>query len=260
MDDAATTASAARLLGHAGPPQHLERDELAYRQGDRPLGLYQVRDGVLLLEFHDAHGNTTAFGVVTAGQFFGYRSYFAGTVHAATARAVGPSTVLLVPRAGVESFLRGGEDASRFLLRMVARDPGPLLAPILRSPYLPARLRVAYCIMHFAPPPPAAGPRPGIRRDPQGAGKDGGGFHGAGNGRANGAGNGAAAEPPLAFRLPIGRVDLAAMVALRPETLSRVVTQLGRDGGIQLDDREVRIADPATVRIALAMPPAHLTA
>lgn len=241
MDDTAATASAARLLAHAGPPHHLDRDELAYRQGDRPLGLYQVRDGVLLLEFHDAHGNTTAFGVVTAGQFFGYRSYFAGTPHMATARAVTPSTVLLVPGAGVEAFLRaGGEVATRFLLRLVARDPGPLLAPLLRSPYLPARLRVAYCIMHFAPARPAPDPRPGLRRD------------------GSGGGNGDA-EPPLVFRLPIGRVDLAAMVALRPETLSRVVTQLGRDGGIQLDDREVRVADPSAVRLELALSDSYLT-
>ena len=47
----------------------------------------------------------------------------------------------------------------------------------------------------------------------------------------------------LVLELPLARKDLAAMIGIRPETLSRAIRQLEEDGVAEFSGRTVRVAD-----------------
>jgi len=47
-----------------------------------------------------------------------------------------------------------------------------------------------------------------------------------------------------AFTLPMSREDIASYLGITPETLSRILTKLERQGLIELDNREILLVDP----------------
>jgi CRP-like cAMP-binding protein len=98
------------------------------------------------------------------------------------------------------------------LLKLVAADPGPIHAPLLRSPWLPAASRLAHLLLIF---------------HRQYAG-------GVDEGRAT-------------YELPVSMGNIAALVGVRRETVSRLFQQLENAGLCTLQDS--RIVIPSTRRL-----------
>ena len=197
-------AQMARSCAH----RPFRRRQEVYQQGEEPLGIYCVEAGHLLLRHCDTFGNETAFRVAMPGEFVGYRSFFAGEPHAVTAYALDTGSVCLFPRAALTRlFERHPAVVSKFL-RMLARDPGPMYAPLLRSTYLPARVRLANLLVLLRE-------RCAVR----------------------------AANGGLTYELPLRRRDIAALLGTREETVARTVAAYHRDGLARFDGRRVEVPD-----------------
>ncbi len=123
------------------------RGEAFLRQGEAPRGLYFVIAGDVLLEQFDTQGTYTAFRIAGAGDLFGYRSLFALEPHATTALALKRSRVARVSGTTIEALMASNPALARAFLTMIATDPGPVYAPLLRSPLLPATVRLAHLLL-----------------------------------------------------------------------------------------------------------------
>ena len=185
-----------------------EEGEAVFHQNDMPHGIYCVESGDIMLNQYDPFGNDTGFRVVSAGETIGWRSFFAGQPHAATAVALTPCRVCLVPSAELKELLRHYPDLALAFLKTVAKDKGPQEGLLMRSPLLPVRTRVINLMLILA---------------------------------RNQVGD---LEPSeVAFRLPVKRHQIATMVGVRSETLSRTLTGLTEEGLFEIKGRAVTIPD-----------------
>lgn len=182
------------------------RGETIFHQDDEPLGIYCVRSGYVLLWRIDAFGNETAFGLVGPGENMGYRSLFAEERHAATARALTPCQVCLMPGATVNQLIDAKPALARRFLHMVARDRGPTYALLLRGQHVPLRVRLIHLLLV-------------LKERFARTGKDG----------------------QLVIELPLSRQDIAAMVGARPETITRALRELEEEGVATFRGRQVEI-------------------
>jgi len=186
------------------------RHQSVYRQAEKPLGLYCVMTGDVLLERISADGMCTAFRIAKAGDVFGFRALFARQHHAATARSLTKSQIALVPAAQLRDALASNSEFALEMLRVVAADPGPMNAPLLRTPLIPAARRLAHLLLVLQGQYAHRAVGPGVR-----------------------------------FRLPVTRGCVAALIAIRPETVSRLFQQLSTMGICMAQKSEIIIPDVA---------------
>lgn len=199
-------------LGRHNRMQTFERHKIIFRQGDRPRGLHCILTGDVLLDHLDEEGNHTAFRIAVPGDLLGFRSLFAEQPHAATARALRRCLVNFVPEAPLRRLLESNPRLSCELLKLVAADPGPIYAPLLRSPWLPAASRLAHLLLI-------------LHR--QYAGSPG--------------------EGEATYELPVSMGSIASLVGIRRETVSRLFQQLENAGLCTLHGSRVVI--PSTKRL-----------
>jgi len=184
----------------------VKRGENLFDQDTDPAGLYCVQSGHVLLKHVDRFGNETAFRVVGPGELIGLRSYFAGQTHVATAQALSRTYVCFHPRAVIHRLLDSSIDLAKCFLCDLARDPGPADTLKLRNLKLPLRIRLMYLLVILK--------------------RHGGTFnHGE----------------SLTFNLPLKRLDIAALIGARPESVTRVIKDLERDGVAIFHDHEVTV-------------------
>lgn len=200
------------LLQRHAVTKSYARPEAVYRQGAAPRGLYCVLSGDVLLERIGADGVCTAFRIATAGDLFGYRALFSRQLHAVTARVLTNSRITLVPAGPLRRLLASNGEFGLELLKVVAADPGPMQAPLLRSPLIPAARRLAHLLL--------------LLKDRH----------------ARTTGGGATLD------LPVNKGSIAALIGIRPETVSRLFQQLDGAGICTL--RRSRITIPDVTRLA----------
>jgi CRP/FNR family transcriptional regulator len=182
--------------------------EVIFHQSDAPQGIYCIDQGKILLCQYDFFGNEIGFGVAYQGETVGWRSFFARENHSATARALTSCRICLIPEDTIHRLIRGYPALAQRFLRTVARDRGPTESLLLRNPRLPARIRLINLLLIFC-------------NNTYKPNKDG----------------------EMMFRLPINRQQLASLIGVRSETLSRTIAILRKEGLARFHDREVTIAN-----------------
>jgi CRP/FNR family transcriptional regulator len=199
-------------LGRHSEVQAFERHRIIFRQGERSRGLYCILQGDVLLDHLDEERNHTAFRIAVPGDLLGFRSLFAEQPHAATARALRRCQVNFVPEAPLRRLLESNPRLSGELLKIVAADPGPTYAPLLRSPWLPAASRLAHLLLIL---------------------------------HRQCAGN--LGEGEVTYELPVSMGSIAALIGIRRETVSRLFQQLQNAGLCTLQGS--RIVIPSSKRL-----------
>lgn len=181
---------------------------MVFYQGQEPLGLYCIANGDVLLERTDSHGNETAFRIAGPGEMIGYRSLFGRHAHEATARALSPVRLCFFPAPVVEEFVASSPRLAREFLALVARDPGPIHAPLLRNPLASAISRLAQLILIL------------VQRRAQQTG-----------------------PKEFVLKLPVSNADIASLIGIRRETVTRRLQELERDGICSHKGRQLVITD-----------------
>ena len=161
----------------------------------------------MLLESVDRQGNLIAFFIAARGDVIGHRSLSAGEAHAATARTLSPARTCFVPAPVMKGLVAGNPALGREFLRLLARDPGPIAAPLLRSPYIPAGPRLGHLLLlcdRFGRATPGGG---------------------------------------MVYQLPLSQSDIDALVGARRETVVRLLHELERTGLLRLARRSIVVPD-----------------
>ncbi|RUS60844.1 Crp/Fnr family transcriptional regulator [Pseudorhodobacter sp. E13] len=183
----------------------LSSGQVLFEQGEENSGIYCVSKGLIGIRSRQGDGKSTLLRLAYPGEVIGFRSFMAGQPHQTEAQALVPSRVCMVPRHTVRQIMdRTPELLGRLAdrcLQEIDRSHAHIIAAATRSNT--ERLSdLLERLMQIHGEQSAEGRR---------------------------------------MTLPISRIDLADLLGIRPETLSRVVARLVSDGPYTISGREVLI-------------------
>jgi CRP-like cAMP-binding protein len=193
------------LLARGFSRKTFEPGEVLFEQGGDNRGVFCVSKGLFALRTHHADGGSTLLRLAYPGEIIGFRSFLGRGVHQTEARAMVPSRVCTVARTNAEALVR---DHPAILERLVARSVAEIDRSherIIAAATKPNKLRLAELLLRLME-------RHGERRGDQ-----------------------------VHMRLPLTRADLADLIGVQRETMSRLVKRLERDGAFSFSGREVRM-------------------
>ena len=186
----------------------LEPGEILYNQGDEGGGIYCIKSGLIGLRRIDINGNSILVRLVSAGSTVGYRTFLTRQPHINSAEALTSCTLCYVPRPRVESLLKTSPTLGERFLQHFYDDTIATENDYVRSLTMGMKSRFLHLILVFYE-------RFGYEDD---------------NGNA-------------VVDLPVKKGEIAELVGVRPESISRLIDQLQSDEILQVKDRRVEFSD-----------------
>ena len=183
--------------------------ERLFAQDDMPDGMFCLQSGHVLLWHSDTFGYKTSFKMAGPGELVGYRSLLGDDNHSATAETLTACHACFFPKKELEQFIYNNPAVTRQFFRILARDRGPPDALLLRGQHLSIRIRLIYLLL--------------IMKARHGQYED---------------------DGALVYNLPLSRTNIASLIGSRPETVTRAIKELKRDGVVFFDNRRVVVPDP----------------
>jgi len=185
--------------------QYLPGDVI-FHEGDECRGVHCIESGLIGIRKMDAAGNEILLRLNHPGDTMGYRSFLAGNDHNNSAKALEPSVICLVSGTTVRSLLEKNPALGLRFLKHAAKDLDDAEEKVLQTTTLPVRARFAHLLLVLKN-------RYGI------AGEDG----------------------SLILELPLSRQDMAAMIGIRPESMSRAIRSFEEDDIAHFSGRRVQV-------------------
>lgn len=179
-----------------------------FYQGNACAGLYCLEEGTVALRKSDAAGNAVIVRLVHPNETLGGRTLLAGGTYSATAVALTAARVCFIERATVIGLLDRSPALARRFMRRLAEDLRAADDEKLEAASLTVRERLERLLVALSD-----------RYGRAGAGVE------------------------FTVELPVARQDMAALLGVRPESITRTVRALERDGAAHFDGRLVRIPD-----------------
>lgn len=196
------------MLAQGFTRNDLSKGQALFEQGDSNQGVFCVSKGLLAVRSLHADGSSILIRLVYPGEIIGFRSFLSGRNHGTEARALLPSRVCKVARRNVDQIVQASPAVLMKLaekcISEIDRNQERIIATATRS----NKRRLADLLFHLMD---VHGERIGGR---------------------------------LSMQLPLSRRDLADLIGVQPETLSRLVKRLVSDGFFTLSGREVQMPIP----------------
>ena len=187
--------------------------EALYHQGDPCHGVHCIHSGMVGIRKVDIDGNSVLLGLAGAGDTLGYRALLTGNEHKISAEILKKGAVCFIDKGTIHGLIeRNPALGHRFLGRAI-KDLEEAEDKFLESVTLSVRARFAHLLL--------------VLKDRYAKTAEG--------------------DKELVFELPRSRQDMAAMIGIRPETLSRTVRQFEEDGIAEFSGRTVRVPDVSSL-------------
>lgn len=183
--------------------------ESIFCEGDNCKGLYVVKSGLVAVRKMDAEGSYVLLRLANPGDTLGYRPFLAGENHRANAEVLQRATVCFLPEKAMRHLLVSNPELGAGFLQRTAQALGAADERFFETVTLPARVRLIHLLM--------------ILREHCG--------HITGDGS-------------LFMELPLTRRDIASMLGIRAESLSRLVHEIESEGHIHFSGSQITVADP----------------
>ncbi|MGD9507476.1 MAG: Crp/Fnr family transcriptional regulator [Geminicoccaceae bacterium] len=190
--------------------------EAIFEQGDPATAVYCVRCGAVTLRHLDSDGNSVTLGLRYPGDLLGQHALLAGGEQRVSAEAIGPTTVCVIDGPAVNDSLARNPELARDMLRRAALELEQAQDSIVRSATLSNRARLITLLLQL------------LRR------------HGE-----------PAPDGCFHLHLPLPRRDLASMIGIRHETLSRLIARLESEGLARFSGRKVTVPSLPALTAAL---------
>lgn len=191
-------------LSAGGRQIRVARDETVYRRGDPADELYVVVSGQVKIALPQASGKNKVVALVEHGESFGIAALWLGLPHPTHAVASKDSHLLLLDRHTLVGQARREPRLADRLLTDLSRRVMDLMRDLEScTPRSSLQRLSCYLLQH---------------RPESGAGR-------------------------YDILLPSTKRDIAAKLNLTQETLSRALTQLGKEGAIQVRGRLIQVLD-----------------
>lgn len=200
------------IKSYGGKEVFLEDGETAFREGDVASHYYQIVDGSVKMVTVSPDGKEFIQGIFKAGDSFGEPPLFCDFPYPSSACAIGPCTLLKLPKEKFFILLRENFEIHLLLNRVLCqrlRYKSMVLSEI--SSYDPEHRIMSllkYLKSEFSPPPEQ---RKGLVR------------------------------PDDKYIIPFTRQQLADMSGLRVETVIRTVKKMDREGKVKLTGRKIEL-------------------
>lgn len=185
----------ALLRGHLHV-RHFKKDNLLWREGDTSGMLVSLRTGRVKIYRVLPNGRLVTLFLFGPGNVFGFLPFLDGQAYPASARALQDVEAEVMPRTALLQAIRSEPDLAVTLLGLLGRRLRASFDVIQSLSTPGAQSRVALALLALIPP-------------------------------------GESEPPPSLVRLPVSAHEFAGALGLVPETFSRALTGLVRDGIVQ---------------------------
>jgi len=185
-----------------------EPGETLYSQGDPGNGVYCIKSGLIGLRRIDVNGNSVLIRLVTAGSTVGYRTFLTGEAHINSAEALTAGVLCYIARPRVEKLLQKNPLLGERFLQHFFDDAIETENDYVRSLTMGMKSRFLHIILVFYE-------RFGYQDE----------------------------DGNAIVELPVKRGELAELVGVRPESISRLIDQLQTDDIMRFNDRRVQFSD-----------------
>lgn len=183
--------------------------ENVFYERDDCKGLYLVESGLIGVRKIDVEGGQVLMRLAHPGDTLGYRPLLAGEKHRAGAEVIQAARVCFLPKDIMRRFLISNPELGDCFLQRTARALGAADERFFEAVTLPARIRLFHLLM--------------VLRERCGH------IHEDGS---------------LFLDLNLNRRDIASMLGIRAESLSRLVREIEAEGLAHFSGKQIVIADP----------------
>ena len=181
--------------------------EALYHQGDPCHGVYCIHSGMVGIRKVDIDGNSVLLDLAHAGDTLGYRALLTGGEHQVGAEILKKGAVCFINKGTIRGLIeRNPALGHRFLGRAI-KDLEEAEDKFLESVTLSVRARFAHLLL--------------VLKDRHAKAAEG--------------------DKELVLELPLTRQDMASMIGIRPETLSRTSRQFEEEGIAEFSGRTVSV-------------------
>ncbi len=188
--------------------RYYEPGEVLFHQGDANDGVYCIQDGLVGSRYVDAEGNSALLQLANAGTTIGYRSFLTKLPHGSSAEILSPSFVCFIRSSALSKLLIANPQIGERFLQHAIKDMEDIEIRLARSLLGNLRNKFLHVIMVFYQQ----------------------------NGYRDKNNN------PI-VELPIKRTDIAEMIGSKPESISRVISDIEEKGLLKFDHRRVHITN-----------------
>ena len=185
-----------------------ELGDVIFYEGDACIGTYFIKSGLVGIRKADMDGDSTLLKIAQPGDTLGYRPLLAEQNHRASAEVLKPCHICFIDRSTVRTLMASSPTLGLKFLKRAAVELGEAEERFHESVTLSVRARFAHLLI-------------ALQQKYGHAGEDG----------------------SLVLELPVSRADLAAMLGVRRESVSRVIHELETEGLTHFIDRHVQMPD-----------------
>jgi len=200
------------VLDRAKKSRAFEPGEIVFNQGDQSKGVHCIQSGLIGLRRVDEDGKSILIRLCSGGTTVGYNSFLVKTQQFNSAEALTPSIVCFIPGATVSSLIADNPNiGERFLQHSIA-DLTETENDYIRNLTKNVRYKFLHVLLTF--------------------------YERVGYQDANGLST---------LELPILRRELAELMGVQPESVSRVIRELKDEGLVKIELKQVFFTDMDTI-------------
>jgi len=193
------------VLANGFSRKDLDVGQVLFEQDNENRGVYCVSKGLIALRTHHAGGTSTLLKLAYPGDVMGYRSFLAEDRHKTEARALQPSRVCTVAHRDANRVVHGNPS-------VLARLAGRCISEIDRSREVITASATTSNKQRLSDLLHRLMETHGVRTDGS-----------------------------VRMQLPLSRSDLADLIGVQPETMSRLLKRLKDDGTVVVSGREIQM-------------------
>lgn len=202
------TLAEREALSEIGRQRRYRAGELIFHQDDECCGIYLILEGLVSVHKNGLEGNMVTLHLAREGDVLGYRPFLAEQHHLASAQVVRDCSVVFFAASHIKKILLKNVEFGMALLRREARELGVAESRFQEAVTQHLRHRLLNLLLvlkkHY------------------------------GSGLPNG---------EVLLDLPISRQEMASMIGVRVETLSREIRHLTNDGLVEFSGHRAWLKD-----------------
>jgi|GEM_PF-4407096 len=172
------------------------RNETVFSEGDEFSGIYCLHTGLLALKKYNIDGSSAVVRLIQPGEVFGFRSFLTGTSHRSTAETLLPSNVCFVRKSQLIQHMTHSPGIQQELIRQMGTELDGIQHLFMLTVTKTVPSRFAHLLLGMS-----------SHLNPD----------------AN----------EISFELPIMKKDIAGIIGIAVESLSRVINRFRDDGIIE---------------------------
>jgi CRP/FNR family transcriptional regulator len=194
------SASGLKFLEKYKHERRLKPGEVIHKQGDPSAGIYCLREGLVGERRVDCEGRSILVRLHHPGESFGYRETLSGTAYANSVEALRESQLCFIGRPILSELIARYPSLSSEFLQRSLRDCRRLEDSLVEAKTFDVKRRFLQVLLELYKKSGAADE----------------------------------CDEPV-FDIPVTRRDLAGLVGTVPETLSRTIRQIEKEGLVHLN-------------------------